>query len=265
MRRRFLFSAGFLILAVACAQAPQGGGVLTLEVKNARWPEGGGEGISPPVLKGEGFRIVVTGDDFEPVESLLASDSAGGTLAGIPVGTNRSILVEAMNGTGRVIRRREVRNVEITSSGDNHVTVELFSVPLVTNLADGNLVTHTRLSFQGYAEKGGAIEILDGETPLTDLGTNQTVVYPSSADGSFSFVPPVLTEGPHTFLLQDLVTGEEQVLEVMLVPPGRMPGLFLGSAGRVDAAGSILAGMMTDGGAERSSVVADVITQVKEK
>lgn len=225
---------------------PGGNGGVQLVVHHARLPATlKNAELLPDVLKVESFRVVISGSDFSPpIEVLFPGDASGGTISGIPVGEDRTIRIEALNSGAQVVRSREVTGISISGGEPTPVQATLLSVPWVTNIANNSIVTNSRLSFEGIAEPGSAVTVTDRfnglDLSLSDLQGAASLdqaepIRPSLSDGKFFFHPPLLAPGLHTFEFRDPQTGAASSLTVTLVPPGRMPGTFLGFGGGMDA------------------------------
>lgn len=223
-----------LFLLPACSGS--GEEQMALAVDNSYCPAGASTlEAFPEVLQVETYRVVISGDDFDPIELFFPGNTLStGTIGGIPKGEGRMLLVEAINKTGQVICRRST-TVNIKGGQQTPVHLTLLSVPFVTNLSNGNVVTATRLVFKGYGEPAGGIEILDFfnnvETSLVDLSTSSDLVSPSISNAGFLMTPEVLPIGPHTFTIRDAGTGESSQVSVILVAPGREPGRAVNVAG----------------------------------
>jgi hypothetical protein len=218
-----------------------------VSLENAYCPAGkAGAAALPDVLKIESYRVTISGDDFDPIVVTLDGKTASSPVEDIPKGEDRTLLVEALNNRGQVICRRELTGIEIKGGKIALVELSLLAVPFVANLSDGNVVTSTRLTFQGYGEPAGAVEIIDtfngSETVLTDLDTNSELVSPSENDATFKFRPAVLPIGGHLFTVRDYQTGQQSQVAVTLVAPGRTPGTGLSVAGFIGTAGVQTAG-----------------------
>jgi hypothetical protein len=192
------------------------------------------------MLEADLFRVVVSAEDLSvPIELFFPGDSQGGEVEGVPVGRDRRVLVEAINSRGRVVRRREVRGVSVSRGRTTPVSAALLSVPLITNLSDGVAVTTTRLRIEGFGEPAGRLEVWDlnggREEKLLASVIGAPYLSPSLSDGFFRFEPGVLEPGLHTFRVRATGTGETSEVTISLVPPGRMPGRVLASAGSVEA------------------------------
>lgn len=223
---------------LACASSSSEQGTILLAVKNAQEATLSFRAPVPDILKVETFRVVVSGDDFQPIEASFPGNSTSGVLSGIPLGDNRTVLIEAINKKGQVVRRNQITGIKIQGGDPTPIEATLFSVPVATTPAEGSLITQTRLIFKGYAEPGGSLEIEDNlkDSPsslLLDLNTSDNLVSPSLSDGSFTFQPPFLPTGVHTFIIRDPESGEESQITVTLVQAGLEPGTgMIGNLGK---------------------------------
>ncbi len=236
----FLFFAG----CGAKGQDPQ----FSLNAQNAYCPAGLDKSKTlPDVLQVQKYRITVSGADLSPMQFEAPGNASGMALDNIPKGDNRTVLVEAINNRSQVICRRELQGVSIQGGTSIPIAFSLLAVPFIANLSDGNLITQTRLVFQGYGEPAGAVEITDefggSETVLTDLNTNEELVSPSVQDASFGFKPAILSLGEHTFHVRDIQTGQESQVKVTLVSPGRPPGMAINVTGAITVTRSQSVGM----------------------
>ena len=239
MKRIVLFALMvplFWGLSVGCGKKEEP--LFSVSEEFAYCPVGqNGSGTLPDVLRIESYRITVTAEGEEPVVFSLPGNVDSANLKDIPKGENRTVLVEAVNNRGQVICSRELLGVSIKGGTVIPIAMSLLAVPFVANVSDGNLVTQTRLTFHGYGEPAGAVEIVDifngAETVLTDLDTNEELVSPSLASAEFSFKPAVLPLGEHLFRVRDIQTGQQSEVKVTLVQPGRFPGTGICSAGAV--------------------------------
>jgi hypothetical protein len=242
--RTFKIILGVMSMAGMAFLAACGGNKLqtSLSLEDAYCPQGKDlTGAVPEVLKIDEYRITISGDDFDPITVSLDGKTASSPVEEIPKGENRTLLIEAVNNRGQVICRRELTGIEIKGGKIALVEIALLAVPFVANISNGNVVTQTRLTFDGYGEPVGAVQIIDTfdgkENILKDLVTNAELVSPSSADATFQFKPAVLPIGEHLFTVRDFQTGEQSQVQVTLVAPGRTPGTGLSVAGKVGALG----------------------------
>lgn len=213
---------------------------LSLIIENALAPAGLSAESLPTIQRVSRFVITVTGEDLEePVIINLDSDTTGTSLRDLPEGTSRTLLVEALNSEGMVVRRRQIDGITINKDNTEPIVVSLNTVPLFTNLRNGNRVIVDRLMMLGVGEPGGSLEIndeYDGSIGvLFDMAVNDSLITPSMSMGDFSFLPPTLSQGMHTFTLSDLDTGESSQVTVRLVPPGSLPGIGIVSFGGINA------------------------------
>lgn len=236
-----------VVTLIGCNQGGDGG--ITLKVHNGRKPAALVKSATlPDALIANSFRIVISGPDFAPpIEVSLAGDATGGTISGIPIGTNRTVLIEALNAEGRVIRKRELKGISIEGGAATSVQATLLSIPWVTNIADGSVVPLNRLVFKGYGEPAGGVEVIDHfaevSASLSDITTAESTVSPSLSDGSFFFRPETLSPGKHTFEFRDPQSQESSKLTVTLVTAHRVPGTFVEFGGAVSPQATVNLGI----------------------
>lgn len=235
---------GLMAVASLAVIAACGGDKLqtSLSLEDAYCPQGKDlTGPAPEVLKIEEYRVTISGEGFDPITVTLDGKTDSTPVEGIPKGENRTLLIEALNNRGQVICRRELTGIEIKGGKVALVEISLLAVPFIANISDNNIVTQTRLTFEGYGEPVGAVQVIDTfngtETILTDLSTSSELVSPSKSDATFQFKPAVLPIGEHLFTVRDFQTGEQSQVKVTLVAPGRIPGTGLSVAGKVGALG----------------------------
>lgn len=226
-----------VFVLLGCNGGGDGGIILT--VRNGRKPAALANGATlPDVLVANAFRVVISGADFAPpIEVSFPGDATGGTISGIPIGDDRTVLIEALNTEGQVIRKRELQGISIAGGAATSVQATLLSIPWVTNITDGSVVPLNRLVFKGYGEPAGGVEVIDHfaevSASLSDITTAQETISPSLSDGSFSFRPKTLSPGRHTFEFRDPQSKESSKLTVTLVTAHRVPGTFVEFGGAV--------------------------------
>lgn len=215
---------------------------LTLIIENARGPAGLDLSQLPSIQQVTSFLVTVTGEDLEePVVMNLDASTASTDLNDVPVGTARTFSVEAFNSEGMCVRRNEISGVTVTKEATEPIVVSLNTVPLITNLRNGNKVISTRLRINGVGEPGGSLEFIDIpeetqiESLLFDVALGDDVISPSMSLGTFNFNPPTLAIGDHTFTVRDLDTGEKSDVTVRLIPAGSLPGTGIVSFGAINA------------------------------
>ena len=221
------------------------GGRLDVSVKHAFAPAGLTKTENlPEVLKVASFHVKITGPTFDPIEADFPASAKEGVIHGVPQGVNRIAEVTALNSRGHSIRRAIVDGINVIKKQKTNVVADLQTIPMITNLVDGSLVTQTRLVFKGYGEPENVVKVLDSfqgniitvpVLPLA-LSSNKEARYIprySLEDGSFSITPPLLPLGQHTFMIQDPISREKSEITITLVPPGRTPGMGFSAAGRI--------------------------------
>lgn len=221
---------------------------MTLVIENARGPAGLSLESLPPIQQVTRFLVTVSGEDLtEPVIIPLDANSTGTSLEDIPDGGSRTILVEALNSEGMVVRRREVTGITIDKEQTEPIVVSLNTVPLFTNLRNGNRVIVSRLQILGVGEPGNSLEIDDDYEGtidiLLDVSAGTSVINPSMSAGDFTLVPPELALGWHTFTLRDLDNGEQSQIRFRLVPPGVVPGTGIVSFGGIQSSHNTAGGI----------------------
>lgn len=232
-------SVGLAFLFLCSCSSGNGDGVIALVVKNAASPAGLSAQSIPSVLQADTFRVTISAPDLSPpLVVTFPGTAVEGQVTGIPVGENRTVLIEAINASGQVVRRRQLPGITISGDRPTPVVASLLSVPLVTNIPNNGLVTQTRLVFKGYAEPGSGLEITDAppagsSSVLTDINDSETMISPSLSDGGFTFQPSLLALGLHTFTITDLSSGEKSQITVTVVRAGRQPGLGFNVAGSI--------------------------------
>lgn len=232
-----LLLGGACLLTVSCSKSETV--ELTLIIENALAPAGLSAASLPQIQQVAGFVVTISGEDLDqPVILNLDTDTTGTSLKDIPYGSSRIILVEAKNSEGMVVRRKEVTGITIDREQTEPIVVSLNTVPLFTNLRDGSRVIVTRLQMLGVGEPEGRLEIMDDfggtQDVLFDMIVGDSLVSPSISAGDFTFLPPELSLGMHTFTVSDLDNGEQSSVTVRLIPPGSMPGIGIVSFGGMD-------------------------------
>lgn len=246
-----------LLLALCFACTKQERIELTLIIENALGPAGVDLEKLHPIQKVSRFVVTVTGDDMEePVVINLNADTSGTNLDEIPEGAERIFLVEALNAEDVVVRRKMITGITIDKDQAETIVVSLNTVPLFTNVRDGNRIIVNRLKLLGVGEPGGSLEIMDGEEGSTgvlmDVSVGESVITPSLSVGDFNFQPPELALGMHTLTLRDLDTNEQSQVTIRITPPGSIPGTGIVSFGYIDQT------HITSGGIPMSSFDADL-------
>lgn len=246
-----------LILAIVLFGCENSGGqgYIALQVENARAPEG----IDPADLSSlQGFQVVqeqssepsdplvvtefvvtITGEGIDPPITATADASATEIeVLGIPVGTGRSILIEAFNGEGTVIRRRQLDGITIVGGVTTPIKTSLNTIPFILNLREGNIVLAKNFKVVGFGEPAGSIRF-EAESAEQSINMNESVggaglvVSPALSTGIFEFAPPVFLLGKQTVTVVDEATSESSSVTVTVLDVGDRPGRRFVPAGAV--------------------------------
>jgi len=225
---------------------------LTLILENARAPAGLNESDLPDIQRVQRFVVTISGSDLEEdVVTSFAADTLSMQLRDIPEGETRILTVEALNSAGMVVRRRVIEEITIDKDISEPIVVSLNTVPLFTNLRDGNRIIVSRIRIRGVGEPGGQVEIEDnfnGTTgPLLDISSNNVLLSTSLGAGDFDMVPGSMDLGTHNLLVRDPKTGESSEITVRVVPAGSLPGTGLSAYG-ASSSGYVVTGGTPYGG-----------------
>lgn len=257
MFRKTLFLLMITFLLGACEQGG-GEGFIALEVKNARAPEGidsaglstlqgfrvaqeqSGDPVDPLVVTK--FKVTIAGEGIDPPITVTADASATQIeVLEIPKGPGRIILIEAYNGEGMVIRRRQLTGVTIKGGVVTPIKTSLNTIPLILNLKSGNIVLVKNFKIVGFGEPAGSLSV-DAQSSNQSVSMNQSVegfnliVSPSVSDGLFEFDPPVFLMGQQTITLTDEATGESSSVSVTVIDGSYQPGRRLTPTGTLGPA-----------------------------
>lgn len=241
-----------LFLFISSCMPGGGEGFVALEVQNARAPEGFStetlraasdlQGFSlqaqasvDPLVVTE-FRVTITAADLaEPITTEASADAEEIEILGIPVGRDRGILIEAFNGEGTVIRRRELTGIEIKGGVITPIKTSLNTIPLILNLKNNSTVLARHFSVQGFGEPAGRLtlearsanQVIElNESPLG----GELLVSPSVSSGLFEFAPPAFLLGKQTLTVTDLESGESSSIDIVVVEGEQRPGTRLSAA-----------------------------------
>ncbi len=199
-------------------------GAMQLSVK-------GSKSFNPNVEHGRivAYRVTITGDGMdEPVVAEFDGQATEGTIDGVPAGSGRRIAVEAVNPNGASIREGEAANVQVEGGRTADVEVSLESVPIFTNIADGNNVENTRLIFGIFAEPSGQVVIEEttnaAASILADAATNENEVALDVATGLGRFAPAMQSVGVKTYQVRNTATGRRSIVTVNLTDGSKRRG-----------------------------------------
>lgn len=242
------------MVVVACNDGGGGQGDADFSNKNLALTVSGSKSFNPNIIHGQidYYQLTVTADDLAaPFTQRFSGEADSGKMVGIPTGTGRTVLVEAVNPNGLVIRRGKAEGVTIAPGLMSHVEIVMHSVPIFTNVANKSAVTAGRLSFGIFGEPGSVLEVLEveGEIPETiiDSDTGNAVVDTSPADGLFRHHPSAEYDaGTRTFRIRDRSTDEATDVTLLLCEDTTRPGIAVTAGGTVSRIGDDL--VMTNAG-----------------
>lgn len=224
------------IFFVACA----GSDDVEFTGRNLALTVSGSQSFNPDIIHGkiEYYQITVTGPDLnEPFIQKFGGNSDSAQMLGIPNGTDRTIIVEAVNPNGQVIRRGKKEGVPIVAGQFTHIEIVMVSVPIFTNLADRSAISGKRLAFEIFGEPGSKLEIMEviGEeaSPVMERQSGRLLVNTSNNEGLFWHEPAEMNFGLHSFEVVDDVTQESSQITVTLYAGTVRPGISVNSGGYV--------------------------------
>lgn len=202
-----------------------GGGMLTLRLDGAK-------AFDPSIAAAriEGWGVRIEGEGIEDaIVALFPGDAAEGVIEDVPEGRGRRISVEAFNVNGAVVRAGEAAGVAVEGMTD--VAIQLESVPVFVNVADGGAVDNTRLVLRLLSDPAHMVAVEDsGGRPVADADTNADIVSLDAATGLGRLAPRLLPPGPHTFVARDLANGRTARVDVNLLDGTKRRGAPLASA-----------------------------------
>jgi len=191
------------------------------------------------------YRVTVEGEGIaEPIVAEFDGGATEGVIEDIPPGDDRFVSVEALNENDITIRAGEALDVRV-DGGDSEVDVRMESVPIFTNLCDGNVIENSHLSIRLFADPDGLLVVddtRDGElNALADVSNGFDGIYLDRSSGMGVLTPGELAPGKHTFTVRNIETSRETSVDIFIVSGDRRPAPFI-SAGSL---GSASTGRMT--------------------
>lgn len=253
MKTNIILIFAVVSLISACGSSSDQGQVA-LQVEDSRGPSGLENTVSSAAtlqmaglqapsdkLRVASFRVTITGPGIDP--PIVATAEASATqieIQGIPAG-DRTILIEAMNAEGQVIRRKTVGDVEIKGGVVTPLHTRLNTIPVILNLREDNVVLANRLRVFGFGEPGASLKV-DASSRGADSSASEGVSYnqsaagdpitvsPSMSTGLFEVSPPAPLPGKQTITITDEGTGESSSVGVYVVRGSDRPGRRLVSA-----------------------------------
>ncbi len=194
----------------------EGGGELQLLVK-------GSQSFNPNIEHGQinKYQVVISAPDLEePVEAIFEGSAISGHIDGIPIGNDRTVTVNALNPNNATIRQGEQENVEIKGGETAQAEISLESVPIFTNLADGNNIANTRLIFKAFADPTSSVvieEVVDQDAVnLVDASTSLSELNLDISTGLGQLAPSIQSSGEHKYRIKDLNTNRFSTITINL-------------------------------------------------
>lgn len=230
----------FLVVSIIALMAgcSSGDGEKAFSGKNLAITVSGSRSFNPNIIHGriDYYLITITAQDLNiPFTQRFGGDSESATMLGIPTGTGRTILIEAYNPNGLVIRRGQREGIDIIPNQISHVEIAMHSVPIFTNIADKSAISGRRLIFEIFGEPGSRLEIQYGEGEAAkvcvDTKTDKALVNTTDEEGLFTFLPEEFEEGIHTFSVSDLDSREASDVTISLFDSTVRPGIAINSGG----------------------------------
>ena len=198
----------------------------------------GSKSFNPNIDHGRivSYRVIVTGDGIDPpIIAEFDGSATEGVIDGIPTGSNRQIVVEAVNANGVVIRQGDRPDVTVEGGKTADVEVKLESVPIFTNLADKSIIENTRLIFQIFSDPTNPVVVEDitndATAMLADVSTMATEINLDTSTGLGKMAPPIQSAGEHTYSVRNVLTGRLSAVTVKLLDGRKRKGAPFVAAG----------------------------------
>lgn len=239
IRMKRIARAVFMMATLAALGGCGGGGegFISISLENAGIPAE--LAAQNPVLQITQFRATITADDIaEPIVATAEPTAAEILIETVPYGDNRTILVEALNSRGDVLRRRRMEGLEIKKGVVSNVRGRMNTVPVALNLAPGIIVPANRFRIDGFGEPGSSIRVISetesGAIPFAPSESDLLPLASASIDtGLFQFSQRPSATGKQTITLRDESTGESSQVSVYIIN-GELPGRCLSAAAAID-------------------------------
>lgn len=164
----------------------------------------GAKSFNPNIKHGqiEKYLVTIEGEGIEtPITAEFDGNASEGVIDGVPTGSDRKITIEAINPNKNIIRAGEILGVDV-DDGLTEVSVEMQSVPIFANLADGASVENTRLTFELFADPNHKVGVEE-----VGVSTNVSEINLDAATGIGVMKPPLISGGEHEFIVRDMETN----------------------------------------------------------
>lgn len=231
-----IYCLAFLVVATNCGSSDNSmnleGPHIALSVKQSK-------SHNPQISHGQidHYTLTVTAPDLKiPFTHVFGGDAETGKITDIPIGSKRTLTMEAVNINQQVIRRGRAEGIDIVPGMFSTVEIVMHTVPIFVDIKDKSAVADRRLQFKLFGEAGSELglveEVNSAEAKnLVDQNTGRAAIDTSNREGLFTFTPQTMNQGLHFFKVLDVKNGEESTLAVSLYEQTVRPGLSLNSGG----------------------------------
>ncbi len=253
MKKLHLIIAISIFLSACGGTSSQDLSLISLQIENSRAPEGFAAltaQLPSARLTVTRFRLTVSGQGISsPIIAEADGSSTEVEVLEIPPGLNRSLLIQAFNSDGEVIRRRQIDGLNLNPGVVTPIHTSLNTIPLILNLHNGNVVQANSLKLQCFGEPGSTLSITSEASNGSSISLNESplnpiVVSPSVSTGLADYTPPNSLRGRQKIEVRDTQSGETSSVTVFVVESGQRPGTRLSPAGGGSrSAGSISPGL----------------------
>ncbi len=247
--RNYFFMIVLCVLSACGGGGGTGGSHSAVEDgKNLAITVTGSRSFNPDVEPGKivYYQMTLSAEDIsDPIVKKFDGDADEAQILNVPVGTSRTILVEAYNPNGLVIRRGKKEGVSIEPNALTSVSIAMSAVPIFTNITDKSAISGNRLGFEVFAEPSSQVEVLNltagDETPVIDASRNSAYLDTSvNQTGLYSINPQTFDYGTYSFEVKDLQSGESSQVSLTLYRRTFRPGLSINSGGQAVVSGEDL-------------------------
>lgn len=198
----------------------------------------GSQSFNPNIEHGRivTYRVTISGDGIDsPITAEFDGTATEGVINGIPTGGGRQLVVEAVNPNSAIIRQGEKSDVKVEGGKTAEVEVTLESVPIFTNLADGNDLDNTRLAFQIFSDPANPVVVedvtSDAPSALADVSTQAAEINPDTSTGFGKLAPVLQSTGQHKYTVRNVNTGRYSTVVVNLMDGTKRKGAPFFAAG----------------------------------
>lgn len=251
MKKLYLVMVISLVLSACGGSSSQDLSLISLKIENSRAPEGFAALTAAQLpsarLTVTRFRLTVSGEGIaSPIIAEADGSATEVEVLEIPPGLNRSLLIQAFNSDGEVIRRRQIDGLNLNPGVITPISTSLNTIPLILNLRNGNIVQANSLRLQCFGEPGSSLSITAEASNGTSISLNENVsdpilVSPSVSTGLADYTPPRSLRGRQKLEVRDTQSGESSSVSILIIDSNR-PGTRLSAAGSTRPSGSVSPG-----------------------